>query len=1120
MAQKPTYKELSLKNQLAPTTWQMYLLICIVGLMTTGIVFYGLLKGERINKVYTPLIDAAVEIMLETTTAHLWFEEIISGDRHEDINEVWKHQDMAEWYAQIMLDGGKNPEGTFILLDDAKMRRKIKNVQGRLKEFRGITQKRLEAISTSGVGTDIDQRYDLVFRNFLKEAEEVKTLLKQLIAKDLSIFRYTQFLLIGISILLFIIIGISFWHFDNLRAKNLQFLYKANMNVYESEKQLAEANQLLETILKLTHIMAVFLDPQFNFTWVNHAYADTCRHEPSFFPGKNHFDLYPHEENQKIFQRVVDTGEPYFVEAKPFEFPDQPERGVTYWDWSLIPVKEDMVKVTGLVFTLTDVTERIQAEKIIMKQQQRNNLLLNSIPYPIMLINKDRIVLAANKIALDVGVKIGDYCWKEFGKCDYLSDIDKIRAKDNPDDPGIQCTFCRADEMFKANELENNPEVTAFNRLWDTYWIPLDNNEYLHFAIDVSEQKLAAEMLRKNEASLASIFQAAPIGIGVVIDRVMKKVNMRMCEMTGYSEEELTGQNARMLYPSDEEIEYVESEQYEQIRNHGKGTEETLFKHKDERFIDVLLSSTPLDLSDLSKGVTLTALDITERKKSEEERNRLLSAIEQAAETIVITDKEGTIEYVNPAFERIAGYTREEAIGRNPRILKSGDHDEAFYRKMWDTLTHRETWKGQIVNRKKDGTIYTEDASISPVFDRAGEVVNFVAVKRNITDEIMLKEKLRQAQKMEAIGTLAGGIAHDFNNILFPISGYAEMLLHDITVDSPFYHSLSEILAGTKRAGDLVTQILTFSRQREHELKPLKIEVVVKEALKLIQSSLPTTIKILQNVNKNCGLVMADPTQIHQIVMNLCTNAFHAMEETGGKLIITLKEIELKTEDLKDTAMIPGPHVSLTVADTGPGIEQSIIDRIFDPYFTTKKEGKGTGLGLAVVHGIVKSHGGQISVYSEPGKGTEFQICLPVIKKQKETAKVETITPIQKGDERILLVDDENFIVQLEKQMLERLGYHVTPRTSSTDALEAFRTDPDKFDLIITDLTMPNMTGDKLAGELIKIRSDIPVILCTGFSENMSKKKAKALGIKAFLMKPIVMSDLAKSIREVLEKNQ
>ncbi len=265
---------------------------------------------------------------------------------------------------------------------------------------------------------------------------------------------------------------------------------------------------------------------------------------------------------------------------------------------------------------------------------------------------------------------------------------------------------------------------------------------------------------------------------------------------------------------------------------------------------------------------------------------------------------------------------------------------------------------------------------------------------------------------------------------------------------------------------------------------------------------------------------MADPTQIHQIVMNLITNSYHAMEETGGNLNVTLKEVELEAGELIDSTMDPGSYVCLTLADTGPGMEQSVIDRIFDPYFTTKKEGKGTGLGLSVVHGIVKSHGGHISVYSERGKGTEFNVYLPLILTQEETAEEKTPLPIEKGNESVLLVDDRKEIVSLAKSMLYKLGYHVTARTSSIEALEAFRANPHNFDLVITDLTMPNMTGDKLAQKLMAIRPDIPVILCTGFSEKMSEEKAKDLGIKGFLMKPIVMSDLAKTIREVLEKNQ
>ncbi len=381
-----------------------------------------------------------------------------------------------------------------------------------------------------------------------------------------------------------------------------------------------------------------------------------------------------------------------------------------------------------------------------------------------------------------------------------------------------------------------------------------------------------------------------------------------------------------------------------------------------------------------------------------------------------------------------------------------------------------------------------------------------------------LRTQLQQAQKMESIGTLAGGIAHDFNNILFPIIGYAEMALEDTSEGSPLRNSINEILHGAKRAGDLVKQILTFSRQADQELKPLRVQLVINEVLKLVRSSLPSTIKINKYISNKCGLVIADPTQIHQVAMNLITNAYHAMEETGGELEVTLKEVELDVEDLRDPVMIPGAYVCLTVTDTGPGIDPLIIDRIFVPYFTTKGKDKGTGLGLAVVHGIVKSCKGDIRVYSEPGKGTAIHVYLPAIKTLAVTEEAEALEPVQKGTERILLVDDEDQIVRMEKQMLVRLGYSVTERTGSIEALEAFRTAPDKFDLVITDMTMPNMTGIQLSQKLLTIRPDIPIIICSGFSEQISAEKAKALGISGFVMKPVIMRALAHIIRKVLDQ--
>lgn len=512
-----------------------------------------------------------------------------------------------------------------------------------------------------------------------------------------------------------------------------------------------------------------------------------------------------------------------------------------------------------------------------------------------------------------------------------------------------------------------------------------------------------------------------------------------------------------------------------------------------------------------------THRDITERKQSEEERIRLSTAVEQAAEAIIISDRPGIIQYINPAFEQLSGFSREEIVGQNFRILKSDKHNESFYREMWDVISSGQVWAGNITNRMKDGTLREFETRISPISDSSGEIINFVSVNRDVTKEVALRTQLRQAQRLQSIGTLAGGIAHDFNNILFPIVGFVEMMLEDTPENSPYKGPLNEVLAAAMRAGDLVKQILTFSRQTDKEFKPLKMQLILKEVLKLTRSSLPSTIKIKQYIEKDCGYITADPTQIHQLAMNLITNAFHAMEERGGELEVTLKEVELGIDDLENQAMNPGPYACLTVADTGIGMERSVLDRIFEPYFTTKEKDKGTGLGLAVVHGIVKSHKGDIKVYSELEKGTAVHVYIPVIQTRAEAPKTDVVEPIEGGTERILFVDDEAQIVRMEKQMLKRFGYRVTARTSSLEALEAFRAAPDKFDLVITDMTMPNMTGVQLTQELLNIRSDIPIIICTGFSEQISEDRAKALGICGFVMKPVVKRELAKKIRAVLD---
>lgn len=373
---------------------------------------------------------------------------------------------------------------------------------------------------------------------------------------------------------------------------------------------------------------------------------------------------------------------------------------------------------------------------------------------------------------------------------------------------------------------------------------------------------------------------------------------------------------------------------------------------------------------------------------------------------------------------------------------------------------------------------------------------------------------------MEAIGTLAGGIAHDFNNILAAIMGYAEMAEEEVPEDSPARSDLEKVLKASRRARDLVKHILTFSRQSEQELGPIQPYLIINEALKLLRASIPATIEIKQRLDKHSGFIIADPTQMHQVIMNLCTNAVHAMEESGGNLEVELKNDILTDDDLTGylAEARPGTYVKLTVSDSGRGISPENLDRIFEPYFSTKETGKGTGMGLAVVHGIVQSLGGSLTVSSEPGKGTTFNLYFPLAELGKVIEYSENENCPSGDGINILFVDDEEIIVNINKKILEHLCYSVTVRSSSLEALETFKSAPGKFDLVITDQTMPGMTGIELAGEILSIRPDIPIILSTGYSEQVNRERVQAAGISEFIMKPIGKNELAETIDRVLKK--
>jgi len=526
-------------------------------------------------------------------------------------------------------------------------------------------------------------------------------------------------------------------------------------------------------------------------------------------------------------------------------------------------------------------------------------------------------------------------------------------------------------------------------------------------------------------------------------------------------------------------------------------------------------------------GAIETFEDITERKKVEEELQKLASVVRYSNELVNLATLDGKMVFLNEAGSEMLGIYPEEVEHTNILQVIPDHLLEMVQTELLPTLLADGTWEGELQFRNlKTGKLTDVHAITFTITDPGTGAPLFLAnVSLDITERKQAEEErkkleaqLIQSHKMEALGTLAGGIAHDFNNILSAIIAYAERGMLGVADLDKVRKNIDEILKVSNRARDLVKQILAFSRRTKHEFIQLKLDATIKESLKMLSAILPKTIEIRQNLLAN-GRVMADSTQIHQVVMNLCSNAAQAMDEGGGVLDVSLNKVDINEDiDALALGLPPGPYLRLSISDTGHGMTPEVLERIFDPYFTTKEKGRGTGLGLSVVHGIVKSHKGAINCKSMPGEGTTFEIYLPEIEFKKDALTSRAETRCLNGTERILFIDDEQILVKATKERLRYLGYRVVTRTSSIEALDLFQKHPEQFDLVISDIIMPVMTGDKLALEFMKIRPDIPIILCTGYSEHITEEKAKELGVREFLMKPFEIEDLAKTIRKVLDE--
>jgi PAS domain S-box-containing protein len=555
-----------------------------------------------------------------------------------------------------------------------------------------------------------------------------------------------------------------------------------------------------------------------------------------------------------------------------------------------------------------------------------------------------------------------------------------------------------------------------------------------------------------------------------------------------------------------------------------------LMEHADEKSVAEIIAAGAWDCLDKSHltGANLVrtircSLNLQAMQQRgnlvEESLRKLSCAVEQSADTIFITNREGIIEYVNPAFEALSGYPKSEVIGQTPAILKSGQQAPALYRELWETIRSGDVYRGILVNRKKNGDLYYVDESISPIKDTGGNITHFVSNGRDLTERLRIEAQLSQAQKMDAVGRLAGGVAHDFNNLLTIITSYSELALDSVVPGSRTQSRIQEILAAARRAADLTRQLLAFSRKQPQALRVAEINPMVNGIVKTLHRLIGEDIELTFVPGEGLGRVRLDPVQIEQILMNLAANARDAMPQGGHCTIATLNVyLDEEYADRKRAVIPAGRYVVLTVSDTGTGIPEDQLSLVFEPFYTTKPSGKGTGLGLATVYGIVKQNHGFVWAYSEPKIGTIFKIYLPCVKEQVAVAEppVASVTPAR-GSETVLLVEDEDALRKATAEFLSLRGYNVLEARNGLDALSVTKSHESPIQLAITDVVMPHMSGGQLAKELETLRPEMRVLFVSGYA-GQTVLDHKVIDLESnFLQKPFTLTQLASKVRTTLD---
>ena len=918
---------------------------------------------------------------------------------------------------------------------------------------------------------------------------------------------------------------VSFETSENLKHK-IATLEKELSKLKETKKSLKRERDFNSKILQWIDSLVVVIDIKGYILSFNRASEEVSGYRFEEVQDKPFWDiLISDEEREDVKSAITDVIE----KGLPDKFQNfwvTKDGGKRLIDWVNSILKQPDGSIKYILCTGRDITEQKKAEKALEQSESKYRLLVQHAPAGIYEVD-----LVEGKIT-----NVNDVM------CEYTGYTRKEILQINP----LELLTEESQKLF----LARHKKISSGKRVPEAveYEIKCKNNRVLsvlvstsfHFeddkltratvvAHDITELKTVERALRESSEKYRNLADSLPQIVFETDDSGnITFTNQNALNIMGYAKEDLKkGINAlQMIAPEDRDRAMQNIQRV--LQGEKVPDAEYNAQRRDGSIFPIIVHSNRIIYDDKPIGLRGIIIDLTERKQADEalrlSEEKFSKAFQASPVWVTITTvREGRFLEVNDTFTKISGFRREEAVGRTSFDLEFWLDPKRDREQAIQLLRKQGYFRNlEMKMRFKDGKDHIMLWSADTISFEGEECL--INVLTDITETKIIQEEkaslesqLQQAQKMEAIGTLAGGIAHDFNNILSAIIGYTELSLTEAEKESVLYENLQEIFQASGRAKNLVKQILTFSRQAEQERKPVKVKLICKEAIKFLRASIPTSIKIRQNIGSD-SLVIADPTQIHQVLMNLCTNAGHAMEEKGGVLEIKLTDVELSADLLaKFPELNPGSYLELTVSDTGHGIPANIIDRIFDPFFTTKEQGEGTGMGLSVVHGIVGSCGGAIAASSEPGKGSTFNIYLPIVERDNIQPSINE-NSIADGTERILFVDDESALTNLGKRMLESLGYKVTTRASSIEALELFKAKPDSFDLVITDMTMPNMKGDKLASELIRIRPDIPVIICSGYSAEINPQQAAAMGIRAFVTKPVLKKDIAEAIRKIFDE--